>query len=348
MLTKTTNTLSLKNTANWIGKLGQRKFVQLLFKFLLSITLAVVLYYQLFARKDLTLESLAQEFVTNLSWEKAPYVVAVLLLMPLNWFFETKKWLALMQKIEPIAMTKALRAVLVGVTCSLFTPNRVGEYGGRVMMVSKGKRFMSVFATMVGISSQWIVLVIGGWWGLMGAFYAGLMPINGRLFLGLVWLGIIASSCLVLIYFNLPVVVQSCLNFKWTKKWAEKIQASVFEYYNNQELLKALAYSSIRYLIYSFQYLLLLCFFGFQASTIAIFLGILIVYLLQTGIPLPPSTGLLARGNIALLIFGFLNAAPVAATAVLASTFSLWLINVLFPAIIGALCIVQLNWQKQR
>lgn len=347
MLTNTTNTLTIKDKGFFLKSLIRNKFFVLGLKGILAITLLIILYHQIFNREDLTIQSLGQEFMTKISWQSLPWLLLVLVLMPLNWFFETQKWLALMRKIEPIALKEALRVVLVGLTFSLFTPNRVGEYGGRVMMVSKEKRFMSVYATMVGISSQWIVLVVGGWWALMFAFYWAFIPSSSLLFASLLSIGGLATIVLLVIYFNLRRLIDYCLRFKWTEKWAQKIKKSLFQYYTKRELWGALGYSMVRYFIYSFQYLCLLYFFGFEANVLATFLGILIVFLLQTGIPLPPSTGLLARGNIALLVFGYLSVAHNAPTIILASTFSLWMINVILPALIGAVFIAKLGWDKK-
>ncbi|CAA6825391.1 MAG: Unknown protein [uncultured Aureispira sp.] len=347
MLTNTTHSLPIKGKGFSLKSLVQHKIFVLLLKLILIIVLGVILYHQIFGREDLTIQKLGIEFLHHLSWQKAPLLLVVLILMPLNWFFETQKWLALMRKIESISFYQALKVVLVGLSLSLFTPNRVGEYGGRVMMVSKGNRLHAVWATMVGISSQWIVLVVGGWWALMGAFYLDFMPINMTLLGSLILLGGIASVFLLIIYFNLKQVVRYGARFKWTQKWAKKMSASPFDYYTNRELIQALIYSGTRYLIYSFQYLCLLYFFGFQAAVFATFLGILIVYLLQTGIPLPPSTGLLARGNIALLIFGYLSIIEGTAMAVLSATFSLWMLNVVLPSILGAFFVARLGWNEK-
>lgn len=347
MLTNTTHSLPIKDKGFSLKSLVQHKFFVLLLKLILVIALGAILYHQIFGREDLTLEKLRVEFLQHLSWQKAPLLILVLILMPLNWLFETQKWLALMRKIESINFYQALKVVLVGLSFSLFTPNRVGEYGGRVMMVSKKNRLYAVWATMVGISSQWIVLVVGGWWALMGAFYMKLMPINAILLSSLILIGGLASVLLLIIYFNLKKVVQYSAKFKWTKNWALKMDASPFNYYTNKELIQALMYSCIRYLIYSSQYLCLLYFFGFEASIFTTFLGILIVYLLQTGIPLPPSTGLLARGNIALLILGYLSIIEGTATTILSATFSLWMLNVVLPSILGAFFVARLGWNEK-
>jgi len=344
MLTKTTDSLSIKDKGFSLKSLVQHKIFILLLKLILIIVLGVILYHQIFGREDLTIQKLGTSVLHHLSWEKAPVLLLVVLLMPLNWFFETQKWLALMRKIESITFYQALQVVLVGLSFSLFTPNRVGEYGGRIMMVSKKNRLHTVWATMVGISSQWIVLVVGGWWGLMGAFYLGIIPINTTLLISLILIGGGTSFFLLIVYFNLRKLVEYSSSFKWTKKWVLKMNASPFDYYTNKELIQALMYSCVRYLIYSMQYLCLLYFFGFNAGLLATFLGILIVYLLQTGIPLPPSTGLLARGNIALLILGYLSVEEGITATILSATFSLWIINVVLPSIVGGFFITRLGW----
>jgi len=342
MLIKTTYLFKDKGFS--LKSLVQHKFFMLLLKLILIIVLGAILYHQILGREDLTIQKLGIEFLQHLSWQKAPLLVLVLILMPLNWFFETQKWLALLRKIEVINFYQALKVILIGLSLSLFTPNRVGEYGGRVMMVSKENRLHAIWATMVGISSQWIILVVGGWWSLMGAFYVGFIPINVTLLGSLIGVGGLFSIFLLIVYFNLKQLVRYGARFKWTQKWSEKMSASPFDYYTNRELIQALIYSGIRYLIYSFQYLCLLYFFGFQADLFATFLGILIVFLLQTGIPLPPSTGLLGRGNIALLIFSYLSILEGTAMAILSATFSLWMLNVVLPSILGAFFAARFGW----
>ena len=246
-----------------------------------------------------------------------------------------------MRRIEEIPLLHAFKAVFAGLTFSLFTPNRIGEYGGRVLMVSKENRIRTIFATLVGSFSQWVVLVVGGWWAMIVAFYSGVIPIGNLLFSGLVVLGLLASVLLFFLYFNMHFLSRICKKFKWTGKLTQRLQNSVSPKYSNKELMQALTFSFLRYMTYSVQYLFLLFFFGFDASAGNTFLCIMIVYLLQTGIPLPPSTGLLARGNIALLIFGYLSISAGAPAAILASTFSLWIINVVLPAILGALFLVR-------
>ena len=66
-------------------------------------------------------------------------------------------------------------------------------------------------------------------------------------------------------------------------------------------------------------------------------------FFVQASIPLPPVMGLLARGEIALFIWGFFSEDQV---AILAATFTLFVINIAIPALFGMAFIVQANILK--
>ena len=60
--------------------------------------------------------------------------LAVLLLMPVNWMLEGLKWkLAAGQQVK-LSFGNAMRGVLAGVTIGTATPNRIGEFAGRIFM----------------------------------------------------------------------------------------------------------------------------------------------------------------------------------------------------------------------
>lgn len=336
-------TTTYKNTAFSLKSLVQDKNFLLIAKMAVIGLLLFILYQQLLGREDLTLNGLWELLQTRTSVQNIPLLLAVLVFMPLNWLFETRKWILLMQNIQHISLKSALKGVLTGVTVSLFTPNRVGEYGGRILLVKSDKRYQAVVASGVGILSQWVVLLLGGWWAMLLAFSLNLLMIQPLLFYVLTIIGLLLTTLLLFSYYRLywlgRVLGRISLFAKWIKKWADKSSVQ----YSTLQLHQILWHSVLRYSTYSFQYFLLLYFFGIELSYLSTLLGILIIYLLQTGIPLPPSTGLLARGNIAIFIFTCLSPNNAVATTVLAATFSLWIINVLLPALIGALLLMQIQ-----
>ncbi|MBK7946332.1 MAG: flippase-like domain-containing protein [Flavobacteriales bacterium] len=61
-------------------------------------------------------------------------VIAVAcVLMLLNWGLESRKWRILVSDVERISRWRAFMATLAGTPIGLITPNRVGEFVGRVL-----------------------------------------------------------------------------------------------------------------------------------------------------------------------------------------------------------------------
>tara|TARA_B100000674_G_C37682646_1_gene842256 strand:- start:198 stop:647 length:450 start_codon:yes stop_codon:yes gene_type:complete len=81
-------------------------------------------------------------------------IIVVIFMMFINWFLEALKWKFLINKIEEISIMTSIRAVFSGITVSTFTPNRIGEYAGRVFCLEKGDRIKAVLITIIGSMSQ--------------------------------------------------------------------------------------------------------------------------------------------------------------------------------------------------
>ena len=122
-----------------------------------------LLYHEITSRDDLP--ELWATFTARFQWAYSGWLITAVLLVPLNWGLETQKWRELMHRIEAIPFGLAYKAVLAGVAFSVITPNRIGEYGGRILMV-KAEKWQTVVATLVGSFSQIIVLMGAGFFGL--------------------------------------------------------------------------------------------------------------------------------------------------------------------------------------
>jgi hypothetical protein len=90
----------------------------------------------------------------------------VFLLMFVNWGLEALKWKVLLRQLYRIRFWEAFKAILSGVAFALNTPNRIGEYGGRVLFIPEGKRVRAVSLTLAGSFSQLLVTLLFGSIGL--------------------------------------------------------------------------------------------------------------------------------------------------------------------------------------
>lgn len=305
---------------------------------MLASLLAWVLYYEIFAREDLN--EIWSLFLISFESRHWGWLLAVILLMPVNWILETQKWRVLIQNFEPLPFSKAVFAILSGVTFSIFTPNRIGEYGGRILYVKPENNWKAVLATLVGSYSQLLAILSFGvlGFGIFMSFYFELEPIVLK---AVLFLCIALILVLLFCFYNIDLVIPLAKKIPFAnrfKRVAKNIR--ILRNYDRQTLNKALMYAVLRYLIYSFQYYLLLVFFGINVGLLEGMTGIATIYLFQTSIPLPPLMGLVARGKLALMIWENFSQNEI---NILAATFILWIINLIFPALVGTIFIGKAN-----
>jgi hypothetical protein len=247
----------------------------------------------------------------------------VLFLMCINWMLEGWKWqLAAAQQVK-ISFAKAMKGVLAGVTIGTATPNRVGEFAGRIFMEKEEDRVSLVFLSFVCSFCQVLVTFLAGIAGIL------LLENNAGLskdeLLFIYAAGILFCCSPLLLYF-LPV------------KWKEK--AVKLRTFPLPVFFKILLLSALRYSVYVFQFMLLLTMMRPDMFTVEMLGCILVAYLVVTIIPTFSFTEVFIRGSIAGLIF---SAAGFERIAVTVAVF-LWLINVAIPSLIGSVFVFRLKF----
>lgn len=300
------------------------------FRWVICIGLLVLMGYQLWDRSNHF-----QSF-SAVSWQQAGWFIALAaLLMPVNWWLETLKWHSYLSVHAKVSFQRSFTAVTSGIALSLFTPNRIGEYGGRILFMPYSIRWPVIFSTLMGSISQNLV-----------AFSAGLISFI-LLFENVVFLKIVGAVMLVgaaLCYFNIQKVIRGICKLKWhrfLRKLAD--QLSYLEDYNKRLLFKTLGISALRYLVYTFQFVLLLIGLEPDASFLHVFMGISCLYFFQTLVPMPPVADVLARTNLALILWAGTGMSELSISL---ASFIVWVINLLIPALLGSLALGTINLKK--
>ncbi len=321
-----------------MSKVFQNKTLNTIVKLLIFIGLMVVLYKQIIHNENL--QNVVSHFKNTFDGEYA-LLFFVFLLMLLNWTIETIKWKYLINKWHELSWLKAIEGILFGITFSMFTPNRVGEFGGRVWAL-KTDRITAIVSTLIGSYAQIVVNVCLGATGfLCYTFYTGKNDsyLNG-VFIFFFILIVVATH---LTYFNLDFVSTKFFKIKRFQKIRNYID--VINKYSLTDLLKLEFLSLSRYCIYCLQFMLLLNFFGVDVPIGFGFILISAIFFIQTINPF--SIDLLDigfRGNVALF---FLKPYTDNDIGILATTIMLWLINLVFPAIIGAIAALQFKFFRE-
>lgn len=310
-------------------------------KAVVFLLLSWVIYRQIIARDNI--EVIWATFLDSFTTNNLPWLIPAILLMPVNWACETQKWRILIKGFSPLSFFSAYQAVFSGVTLSLFTPNRIGEYGGRILFVEAKHNWKAVIATLVGSYAQLLVLLGIGLCGMI--YFAIVHGLLETFFIPIViFLGGSLIGLLLFCFFNIDLIVPLAKRLPFIhhlKRFVKHVK--VLRSYSAPTLVEALAFAVARYLVYALQYYLLIRFFGIEVSTLEGLAGISTIYLLQTSIPLPPLMGLFVRSEVALFVWGMYSANEI---AILAATFGLWILNLLIPALIGTIFMLNINVLK--
>lgn len=263
-------------------------------------------------------------------------------LMVANWGLEAAKWRLLIAQLTPIRYVRTFKAVWTGVTLGLFTPNRVGEFGGRILYVPRKFRVSGAIVSLIGSFSQNLITIIAGCIGALAYVYF-VKHITFQVALALALVGGIAIFLLLVAYYNLYVVVTLFRKRRFLRRVHS--YTTVLQDYTNTELSRLLLLSLLRYSVYTAQYLILLQVFGAGMRIDDGLAAITVIFLAQTVVPSFAIADLLTRLPVAALI---LSEYGVSLQVALAATTSIWILNLIIPAILGYVFIIRYNIFKNR
>ena len=280
-----------------------------------------------------------ETLLTHISRTRAVVTMSIVfLMMLLNWVLEAAKWQYLTRVLAPMSLWKCIEAVFCGLTWAFSTPNRLGEYGGRVMFLPPRKRVMGVFAMAVGSFGQNVVTNVVGALAIMW-FVWYFLHIALPIYVGLY---ILANSFIVLFllfYFNLQWMVLLFDKVKLFKKYHRFF--AIMANYTFGELIHIMVFCIARYTVFSLQYYVVL---HMLVPTIPLhdtLFMISIMFFIQSAVPSLDFLDIGVRTTVAAYLFSFITDQTLAVVACVAS---IWFINLVIPAILGSVFIFKLKF----
>ena len=263
-------------------------------------------------------------------------------LMLVNWSIDAFKWRFLISKIEKVSFWLSLKAVFLGITVSMFTPNRVGEFGGRVFCLSHADRIKAVLITIFGNVNQLFITLIFGLVALVLFASEYSMSVLPSLFsntLLLTFFALIIIICLLVGLFNTSRFLEVLTRWKTLKKYTEYCQT--LDVFTNRDILAVLGLSITRYFVYSYQFFMLLKYTGLDISFLDSMIMSSLTFFSMSVIPSIALTEIGVRGSVSVFFFGFISDNVL---GIMTAAFSLWFINLVLPAIVGTLFVYQLKF----
>lgn len=264
--------------------------------------------------------------------------VALFILMFLNWTVEAYKWKLLIVPFESITLKASLKAIFSGVTISIFTPNRVGEFAGRVFFLKKANKIQASIVSLIGSFMQLFVTIIVGVLAYFVlkqkqfVFFYFEEFISKEFFLIYIGLLLVLICSVVFIYFKRETL------FIRFKKYIE-----ILRIYSWKELSVVFVVSFFRYLVFSVQYYLALKVFGINEGCLVSFSLIALTFFVTSAIPTFALTEIAVRVGVAIYFFGTISTDH---SSIAAASLLLWLINLALPASIGSFFVWKLKIVK--
>jgi len=275
-------------------------------------------------------------------------LVLMLALMVVNWSLEARKWQLLIRPVQKVTLMTGFKAVLSGLSFSLFIPNGMGEYLGRMLYMQEGNRLKSVAVSFMGSLSQVIVTLVIGVIGL--EFMMHYVPSAGLANTGLTrfWIKALVYAVIIFIGFFLLLYFKISLFVNWFEKipfvYKHRLLIDSLKEFDRKLLLRVLLLAFCRYSVFIAQYVLMFYLFNVMMPLKEAIWSVSILFLLIAIVPTIPIAELGVRGEISIKVFGLFSSNTL---GIVSAAGFIWLINLIIPALVGSLFVLSLRIFKR-
>ena len=245
-----------------------------------------------------------------------------------NWILEIFKWKHLVSYLKEISFLEAMEQSLGSLTASIFTPNRIGEYGAKALYFPKENTKQIVLLNFIGNSSQMLFTTLFGFIGMFLICFSLFQFVSVWMTLSFILVIII----IVYIFRNIEIYGFSI------KKLVQKIGSFTLKFHLNN-----LGLSVFRYLVFSIQFLFLLSIFDIELDFTVAIGTIFTMYFLASIIPTIHFMDVAIKGSVALFLFGQLGVEDWKIAAIISI---MWIFNLVLPLLVGSVFV--LNYKPLR
>ncbi len=308
------------------------KTTKIALNYVLGPAITALLLWSLYRQVSTQLATLGSKAVLpagNTAW-----LIAALALLPLNLFIEAAKWRMLAGSAFPLTFLQSLKSILGGIAFSIITPNRIGEYPGRILFLSKSNSTRLISVSVLGGCSQLLTVMIFGLLGL--SYYCWRFP--GVLAYALL------SGCAVLtlvigfFYWRFERWAPRLEHIRWLRKF--RMYGRMLGRFSSRQQIIILSLALLRFAVFTLQYYLLLRWMNIIMPLADGFLLCALFFWAMAIIPSIALAELGIRGQVGLFLFHTFSANSL---GILAATFGLWVMNLVLPALIGSILLLRLK-----
>ena len=275
-------------------------------------------------------------FLNSILQAQMSWLIVAALLLPVNIALETWKWKALLKTTSEPTTTDALGSILAGYALGLFSPGRAGDYVGRILYL-KDDGFQTAVQTGLDRVISMSVYLGAGLIALCLAFWMGIVDFSGS------WsyiapIGVVLALTLIVLVVRPTLLYRALSWFSRSRKWTRSIR--FMGNVDRRLSVHLLALSALRYVVFTSQLVALILAFGGESSGALLYLCASLVFFIKTMIPSFTFADLGIRETASVFFFGLVGIVPAAA---LNASLMLFALNLVIPAIAGAVFVPRLR-----
>ena len=285
-----------------------------------KIAIAVVAFYFIFQKISIQPWSKIETIFAKISLLNLVLLLPIMLLSVLNWLSEAYKWQILSALIKPTSYKESFKIVFSSFAVSTITPNRVGEYGAKILYYNKVDWKKVLSYNFLGNMMQLLITLL-----MVVVLYFSI-PIE--LLDQIPSIGFVSILLISIILTTFLFTNRIHFSFPWI---SDNIKLSIWNNISISARLKILGVSGVKYLSFSIQFMLMLIIFS-EREIIYIYPIITLYYLVVSVIPTIFISDLLIKGSVSILLFSFIGIDEIIIIAVVLLA---WIFNFVIPTIIG-------------
>ncbi len=272
----------------------------------------------------------------SINWHSAGlYVTIFLLLWLFNLWLDALIWQSVNHFVEDISLKRAFKTNFVSYALAFITPANSGEVAGRyIMLNNKNDRRKTLFLIFWSHFPRLIVKVgLGGTALLLVGWLTD--RVGAWLVYSVLGVGIPALG----IFYFLFIRIQRWLH----ERNIRKVDLSNYILNNRplfREKARLLIMALVKYLIYNFQFIILLLMWGGGVLTWELFFSVIVFYFITAVIPTFAAVDFLVKAALAIYIF---DESIANESLLINAAFITWLFNIALPALGGVGVILKAN-----
>ena len=261
-------------------------------------------------------------------------IIFLVLLSVINWVLEILKWKTLVQTFQNISFKSAMEQSLGSLTASLFTPNRIGEYGAKAMYYKSIHHKKVVLLNLLGnVLQMGTTLIFGG---------VGLLFLNSSYELPIDYYSTFRFLVILVIVALLAFFGMKSKTFRIKGLSIQRIIDHIHSI-SKANIMVAACLSILRYLVFSFQFYVLLKIFGVNVGYLNAMMVISSMYLLASIVPSLFIFDVVIKGSVAVYLFSIVGVNDFTTLSIITL---MWMLNFVIPSVFGSYYVLNFNVLK--